>query len=415
MSSMVTDERYAISAENMMARFPGALKQDGSVRTIAEVEAGWLERDIPDIDLAKIYANIDRAPEGLLDILAKDFAVDWYDYDYSVESKRELIKSSFYVHKFLGTPAAVSRMLSSVFPGSYIEEWFTYGGEPHHFQIVLETRDSRENANAKDILDAVGKVKRLSSHLDGIVYQWATTIIIGTSGHGYTYRVPSAGQPECGTEPWRATVGAEKHTELEIKTRKESFGQSVQVAGTVPWRSTEAGVDSRELEVATQSEDWKNSAPATGRTQSGTEPWRRNRGAARHAELEAGSGTEAFGHSADLAGTKPYRSTEPALDSRELEVTTHVEDWKRSTPGTGQTRSGTEPWTATAGGARHEELEAGTKKETWLHDAPVSGAGKADGVADTGAFYAVAEGEGFRHEVNWCGTGYCKSRTEGER
>ena len=36
----------------------------------------------------RIYTRIDELPEWLLDILARDFAVDWYDRSYTLEEKK---------------------------------------------------------------------------------------------------------------------------------------------------------------------------------------------------------------------------------------------------------------------------------------------------------------------------------------
>ncbi len=71
-----------------------------------------------------IYPRIDELDEALLDILAYDFKVDRYGYDYPLETKRALLKSSFYIHRHLGTKGAVEAAIQSVYPKSIVEEWF---------------------------------------------------------------------------------------------------------------------------------------------------------------------------------------------------------------------------------------------------------------------------------------------------
>ncbi|NCE66053.1 phage tail protein I, partial [Pseudoflavonifractor sp. 524-17] len=59
---------------------------------LAQAIAELLARRKEEIDRLLIYPAIDRLDEPLLDILARDFKVDWWDADYSVEEKRRTLK-----------------------------------------------------------------------------------------------------------------------------------------------------------------------------------------------------------------------------------------------------------------------------------------------------------------------------------
>ena len=78
-----------------------------------------------EIEKAAIYPRIDELDEALLDILAYDFKVDWYGYDYPLETKRALLKSSFYIHRHLGTKGAVEAAIQSVYPKSIVKNGST--------------------------------------------------------------------------------------------------------------------------------------------------------------------------------------------------------------------------------------------------------------------------------------------------
>ena len=109
-------------------------------RTIAEqlqVTARQIEKNI-------IYARIDELDEQTLDVLAYDLHVDWYDYSYPIEVKRQTIKDSVKVHRKLGTKYAVETALGAVYPGTKVQEWFEYEGQPHHFHIVCDVSISYE-------------------------------------------------------------------------------------------------------------------------------------------------------------------------------------------------------------------------------------------------------------------------------
>lgn len=83
-----------LTAERMMDSFPLALQKDPKMVALAHSIANVLEQRLDEINLGQIYTRIDELPEDLLDILAKDFAVDWYDKSYTLEEKRKTIKGS---------------------------------------------------------------------------------------------------------------------------------------------------------------------------------------------------------------------------------------------------------------------------------------------------------------------------------
>ena len=75
-----------LTAERMMDSFPLALQKDPKMVALAHSIANVLEQRLDEINLGQIYTRIDELPEDLLDILAKDFAVDWYDKSYTLIS-----------------------------------------------------------------------------------------------------------------------------------------------------------------------------------------------------------------------------------------------------------------------------------------------------------------------------------------
>ena len=98
---------HGLTADNMMQQFPIALQKDPKTVALGQAIAKVMESRQDEIASLRIYPRIDELPEWLLDILARDFAVDWYDRSYTLEEKRKTIKDSFYVHRHRGTKAAV--------------------------------------------------------------------------------------------------------------------------------------------------------------------------------------------------------------------------------------------------------------------------------------------------------------------
>ena len=70
------------------------------------LDAVFRERRKKELEAAerlKIYTDIDRADEAVLDILAVQFRVDWYDTSYPIETKRRIIKTALEVRRYCGT------------------------------------------------------------------------------------------------------------------------------------------------------------------------------------------------------------------------------------------------------------------------------------------------------------------------
>jgi phage tail P2-like protein len=167
----MNDDLYGLSVDNLLGVFPEALQQDEQVVALAQSVAQKLVDRQDEIGNVLIYPSIDELPEELLDILAYDFKVDWYDYDYDVAQKRQTLKDSFFVHRHLGTKAAVETAISAIYPGTTVEEWFEYGGEPYTFRLVIDATDLSVNSEQhKQVLERVDYYKNLRSHLDRVKY-----------------------------------------------------------------------------------------------------------------------------------------------------------------------------------------------------------------------------------------------------
>ena len=160
-----------ITKENMLFTLPLALRGDASTEALAAATAEKLADRLAELDRLRIISNIDNLEEALLAILARDFKVDWYDPGYSLEEKRRTVKSSWRVHKTLGTKAAVETAIRAIYPLTTVEEWFEYGGEPYHFRLNIDiTSDSGDRARQKRVLERLNFYKSLRSHNDGVRY-----------------------------------------------------------------------------------------------------------------------------------------------------------------------------------------------------------------------------------------------------
>lgn len=179
-----------ITADNLLLTLPEVLRNDTNTLALATAMAGQLEVLAANTELARIYTAIDTLPEDVLDAIATDFKVDWWDANYSLEEKRRTLKDSWYVHKRLGTKAAVERAISAIYPDTEVKEWFEYGGEPYHFKLLIPvdqtTLDPTKHAT---VLSLAEYYKNLRSVLDEIEY-------FGSGGEAAAF----AAIAFCGTE-----------------------------------------------------------------------------------------------------------------------------------------------------------------------------------------------------------------------
>ena len=119
--------------------------------------------------------DYDTMPEWRLDELAWETNF-LYDYSADVETKRRLLQNVFDIYRRLGTKAAVENALQAIFPGSDLQEWFEYDGEPYHFRMEIEIPvgglppDQQERAlrsilfykNARSVLEGINYSRTIS-------------------------------------------------------------------------------------------------------------------------------------------------------------------------------------------------------------------------------------------------------------
>lgn len=141
-------------------------------------------------DAARTYAAIATMPEWLLDYMAVELRTPSYDENYSLKTKRELIQGSLLFYTQMGTPAAVNRIIETIFETGYIEEWYEYDGDPHHFRAYVGDGGEVGPGELEEFRRVLSSVKRISSWLDDIITITAMdpdmVTFTGTMGKGYT-------------------------------------------------------------------------------------------------------------------------------------------------------------------------------------------------------------------------------------
>lgn len=113
-----------------------------------------------------VYAFIDGAPDYVLDLLAVELHVRYYQDSFDLETKRSLIKSAILVGLKDGTTYAVNTVIATIFGEGRVTEWYDYNGTPNHYRIDLEVDNSFE---IETMLSMIESVKRKTARLDGVM------------------------------------------------------------------------------------------------------------------------------------------------------------------------------------------------------------------------------------------------------
>lgn len=293
---------------NFADYLPGALKHDPKMRAIAEALTKEALTVSGGIENVLIYSRIDELPEALIDILAFDMHVDWYDYSFPLKVKRDILKGSVKVHKKMGTKYAVEKALGALYPQSEVEEWFQYEGQPHHFRIVCDVTENRVTASFQEITNAVMMYKRLSSHLDEVIYQAGIGITVETHTDFFLYKNPATGSLLAGTYPQRIRRGIQSGNVIVVGTEVAGFIFLPTQAGTYPYRSHIFRHIGTRIDVETALNAFRNTNTPAGRIRAGEKPQRSHRGKTAGIVIEAQTEKESFAFSSPAAGTAPDRN-----------------------------------------------------------------------------------------------------------
>ncbi len=237
---------HGLTKENLLFTFPAGLRENPSIAALGDVTMEALAKRPAEIALLSIYPRIDELPEVLLDILAYDFKVDWWDRNYSIEEKRRTLKGSWYVHKHMGTKAAVETAIRAIYPLTTVEEWFEYeGGKPYHFRLRINiTSDSGDRERQKRVLERLNFYKNLRSHVDEVRYflvpekSWAVAggVYVGSREIDQAeIRVPPLKKPggEVITIVGGGLIGSrsEGHVEIHVPRLQRPGGKTASIAG----------------------------------------------------------------------------------------------------------------------------------------------------------------------------------------
>lgn len=179
---------------NMQALLPSSIKEDEIIKSIANALDYELKEISAAIDELLIITNIDNLNEEIIDSLAWQFHVDFYEpLGLTLEKKKALVKNALLWHRHKGTKAVIEEMISILFSRPCkVTEWFEYGGKPYFFRLYIDGIQLKMG-DFEYILRAVWELKNVRSWLEKLVItkKREQDIFIGTLFlPKYIYKIP---------------------------------------------------------------------------------------------------------------------------------------------------------------------------------------------------------------------------------
>lgn len=187
---------------------------------------------------SQVYTALDTTPEEVLDALAVNWKIDWYDTDYSIEQKRRIIKTALTVRQTMGTACATRLQADAIFPGTMLEEWFEYNGTPGTFRLHVNISDSSAESpvtahTADEIERRLACAKRWSAHLESFSFMVRHDLKIGATVERYKHDPPLCGTTYCGIIRGAPELGYSIDQELTSEPQTDAYAHTAAFAGTI--------------------------------------------------------------------------------------------------------------------------------------------------------------------------------------
>ncbi|KPU42150.1 phage tail protein [Oxobacter pfennigii] len=144
------------------------MQQDPTTIAMCEALTPQLQVISDEVIYCLILARVDALPENILDELAVELHIEWYDATASIDIKRSLVKNSDKVHMYMGTPYALEQVIQDYFGEGEVLEWFDYSGLPYGFKVVSNGRISGEESLNK-FIEKINMLKNERSRLEGLI------------------------------------------------------------------------------------------------------------------------------------------------------------------------------------------------------------------------------------------------------
>lgn len=91
-----------------------------------------------------LACNVDNLPEEIVDILAAQYRIPYYDSDLTIKQKRDLVREGYRWVMTAGTTGCINRLVRAIFGNGNTVEWYenAYGNVPEgYFDIQIDDKN----------------------------------------------------------------------------------------------------------------------------------------------------------------------------------------------------------------------------------------------------------------------------------
>jgi phage tail P2-like protein len=157
-----------ISGINLIDLVPSSIRNDPQVQAATAAINTELQKVTAAIPMVLLMSRIDELAEDVIDLLAWQFHVDFYEPGITLTQKRKLVKTAINEHRRKGTPYAVEQVVKAILDEGIVQEWWEYGGEPYYFRVVKINGQMPDAAIYARLKKAIDTVKNTRSWLGGV-------------------------------------------------------------------------------------------------------------------------------------------------------------------------------------------------------------------------------------------------------
>lgn len=207
--------------EDALKLLPYSLKQDPVLVAMFEAAVIQLQEAYDEAEALSNLVDVDKIPARLLDLIAYERHVDFYDSNLSIEQKRELVKKSISWHRKKGTRWAVEQILHIFFKDVDLYEWFEYDGTPYRFSVEVSVKENSRESYQK-VIKMIESTKNKRSLLE--YFAWIlgkATLLLKNDSYNYPVFYK-----ECGT--FNGEKNFSQHELSAINVDNDSYNFAVE-------------------------------------------------------------------------------------------------------------------------------------------------------------------------------------------
>ncbi|KAB8126897.1 phage tail protein I [Gracilibacillus oryzae] len=228
--------------DNIVAKLlPSSLQSDPFVVALANALEKEFKEAYREAESLSNLSDVSNLPEHLLDFLAYQRHVDFYENTLPLDQKRKLIEQATQWHRKKGTPMAVENVVSIIFDDAKVTEWFKYGGRPYFFKIELNHHTILNNDLSR-LREMVEATKNKRSKLESVEIITKESLVLNTHLYNFPIEYRICNKFQTANKP-----GALANTSVQVDNQSYGFDVYYPICNT--FNTSQISVEEEQINV----------------------------------------------------------------------------------------------------------------------------------------------------------------------